>query len=468
EDIDCKTECATCQIPEGDFKGICAGECDALCQEGDTCGDNECVVCDPETKTCQNRCIEVEYLESTGTQYIDTGINTTSNIGFDVAFKWDTFNTVNSRFLGVIKQVGSTYLRHHSTDSGTSFSYHASDTITLIQGPATTGFHSFSYNSITKKFNFDGTEITAQAPTTFDIGLDFWFFGRNSNTESLKNYASVKIYYCKIYDGNTLVRDFIPVIAPFKPKGKQNCMFDRVTKKLFCNKGSGADFKIPGDITIPWARDNEEGSCKYDIDCASEDECTICDPSTKTCQNGCTEVEYLESTGTQYIDLGITSKSSMRAKSKFNLANVSAQAVFGSATVSATGVGVFFGTAATGAVYCNKTDTPISPSLTLVANTNYEFDMSLTTVSINGVNYTASTTSDNNYNMLLFARILAGNVDRRISGKIYYFKLYDNGVLVRDFIPVLAPDGEACMYDKVTKKLFCNAGTGTFKTNKDS
>ncbi|MBO7483842.1 MAG: hypothetical protein J6T55_01805, partial [Alphaproteobacteria bacterium] len=47
EDIDCKTECATCQIPEGDFKGICAGECDALCQEGDTCGDNECVVCDP-------------------------------------------------------------------------------------------------------------------------------------------------------------------------------------------------------------------------------------------------------------------------------------------------------------------------------------------------------------------------------------------------------------------------------------
>lgn len=174
------------------------------------------------------------------------------------------------------------------------------------------------------------------------------------------------------------------------------------------------------------------------------------------------ECEYLQSSGTQYIDLGITSKSTMRAKAKFNLANVSAQAVFGSATVSATGVGVFFGTASTGVVYCNRTDTPISPSLTLVANTNYEFDMSLTTVSINGVNYTASTTTDNNYNMLLFARILAGSVDRRISGKIYYFKLYDNGVLIRDMIPVLGWDGKGYMYDKVSDTLFGNAGTGSF------
>jgi hypothetical protein len=51
--------------------------------------------------------------------------------------------------------------------------------------------------------------------------------------------------------------------------------------------------------------------------------------------------------------------------------------------------------------------------------------------------------------------------------KCSYFKMWDDGVLVRDFIPVIAPDGEGCMFDKVSQKLFRNSGTGTFKTNKD-
>jgi hypothetical protein len=45
--------------------------------------------------------------------------------------------------------------------------------------------------------------------------------------------------------------------------------------------------------------------------------------------------------------------------------------------------------------------------------------------------------------------------------------VYENSLLKRDFIPVLSPDGEACMFDKVSQKLFCNAGSGTFKTNLD-
>ena len=46
--------------------------------------------------------------------------------------------------------------------------------------------------------------------------------------------------------------------------------------------------------------------------------------------------------------------------------------------------------------------------------------------------------------------------------KIYYFKIYDNDVLVRDFIPVLDNYGTPCMYDKVERKFYYNAGTGDF------
>lgn len=47
-------------------------------------------------------------------------------------------------------------------------------------------------------------------------------------------------------------------------------------------------------------------------------------------------------------------------------------------------------------------------------------------------------------------------------GKIYYFQIYDNDVLVRDMIPVVDSNGVACMYDKVTNEFFYNQGTGDF------
>ena len=46
--------------------------------------------------------------------------------------------------------------------------------------------------------------------------------------------------------------------------------------------------------------------------------------------------------------------------------------------------------------------------------------------------------------------------------RLYYFKLYNDGVLIRNFIPVLDKNGTPCMYDKVTGQFFYNAGTGNF------
>jgi hypothetical protein len=51
--------------------------------------------------------------------------------------------------------------------------------------------------------------------------------------------------------------------------------------------------------------------------------------------------------------------------------------------------------------------------------------------------------------------------------RCYYAKYYLDGSLVRDFVPVIAPNGQAAMFDQVSKKLFYNKGSGTFKTNLD-
>ena len=48
------------------------------------------------------------------------------------------------------------------------------------------------------------------------------------------------------------------------------------------------------------------------------------------------------------------------------------------------------------------------------------------------------------------------------SMRLYSLKMWSNGSLVRDFIPVLDKKNIPCLYDQVSKTLFYNKGTGTF------
>ncbi|MDY6152100.1 MAG: hypothetical protein SPI06_01690 [Terrisporobacter sp.] len=44
----------------------------------------------------------------------------------------------------------------------------------------------------------------------------------------------------------------------------------------------------------------------------------------------------------------------------------------------------------------------------------------------------------------------------------YKVKIYDNGILVRDFIPIKTTTNIYGLWDKVNKVFYKNAGTGTF------
>ena len=48
--------------------------------------------------------------------------------------------------------------------------------------------------------------------------------------------------------------------------------------------------------------------------------------------------------------------------------------------------------------------------------------------------------------------------------RLYSCKIYDNGTLVRDFIPAKKISDNKCgLWDKVTNAFYPNSGTGTFK-----
>ena len=47
--------------------------------------------------------------------------------------------------------------------------------------------------------------------------------------------------------------------------------------------------------------------------------------------------------------------------------------------------------------------------------------------------------------------------------KLYYLEIYDNGLLVRSFVPCIRDeDGTIGLYDVVNNKFYTNQGTGSF------
>lgn len=173
------------------------------------------------------------------------------------------------------------------------------------------------------------------------------------------------------------------------------------------------------------------------------------------------EVEYLEGSGTQWIDMGLIIPQNAKAEFKFKLTSTNdKQAVFGSTSGNN---GFFFGTAANGQVYCNNTGLVITPVITLSVNTDYTVSQDREKVFINGSEYTTNAGGTNNFSAALFARKVSDiAAERYITGRIYYFRLYNNNNLICDFIPALDWDMTPCMYDRVSGQLFYNRGTGSF------
>lgn len=180
------------------------------------------------------------------------------------------------------------------------------------------------------------------------------------------------------------------------------------------------------------------------------------------------EVEYLESTGTQWIDTGVPCGGDIT----FDLSvytQVAGSMLFGASQAYQTN-GLYAFNGRNNALYGNywnseffmlqATDT-ISKWLSISKTSN--------TWKVNGV--IVKTNPPNTFSsgetFALFCRKQNGAPFGMKSGvRFASCKLFNgNGVLVRDFIPVLDREMRPAMYDRVTGKLFYNKGTGEFKTN---
>ena len=96
----------------------------------------------------------------------------------------------------------------------------------------------------------------------------------------------------------------------------------------------------------------------------------------------------------------------------------------------------------------------ISPTTPVTFDINYAAQV---TGTINGLNITFSNGTARNE----WAIFGSTSGSYPFVGKLYWLKFYQNNILVRDFIPVKL-NNIGYMYDKVSKQLFGNVGSGSF------
>lgn len=176
---------------------------------------------------------EVEYLESTGTQYIDTGYSNSQCPYFSLDVQPLTTN-VDATMFGAFTD-GCTVQQYN----GRWRWFDGGWTLTNIPVDIT------RTTNITRNANgwFVDGEITI-TPRYLNGVLSSVLFGVNLKGEKKADKRPIRVNRLSMFDKNSsLVADFIPI-----RKGNIGYMFDRVSGELFGNAGTGA-FIIGPDKT---------------------------------------------------------------------------------------------------------------------------------------------------------------------------------------------------------------------------
>lgn len=176
---------------------------------------------------------------------------------------------------------------------------------------------------------------------------------------------------------------------------------------------------------------------------------------------------YVETTGGQYIDTGYAANLNTAVEVTFQT-NSGNKWLFGSRTSG--------GAANTYALHVSSMNSiwfqmANDSSSTQFSTSNFSNKQTTITVNkdaayLNGTQIgTVGRTSFGENTLSLYLGVINANgngTDRPFVGKIYSSRIWDNGELVRFFVPARDKDGNIGFYDLVTKQMYLNAGTGNF------
>ena len=368
----------------------------------------------------------LEYIESTGTQYIDTGVSAPAGCRLKCKIAFTELTSTLSVIFGS-HDAASPYYRNFLAANtslweigayGTAdFGLPSIDTIFDIDVNTKSGEIGCTINGTA--YDIDQSIAPSSTRSSLSVYLFALHYADGLFASKLKSYG------WQMYVDDILVRDFIPCKNPSGAVG----LYDLV---------GGEFYTTPTAVTLP---------------------------------AGYTRIEYLQSSGTQHIDTGfkpnnnskivttlqfVSSSSGNRfclgARTSNNVGRFSLGYSFGS------GGGWFFGHGAS-VTTVNTTSSPTD-------KTSVVIDKNVCTIAGQSATATPSTFSTTQ-NLVLFADNEGGKVGQNGAIKLYDCSIYDNGTLVRNFVPARNSSGTLGLYDTANGIFYTNQGSGTFTAGAD-
>ena len=387
---------------------------------------------------------QLDYIQSDGNQYIDTGVlgSDINKVVVDFQFT-SSQSTTEQEVAACIADGGKLQIGWYSN----SF--------------ITTGGASYSQTS------YSARTIGTASPIGSPSNSLYLFAQHEGNSAKWK--VKAKIYSCTISSASGFVRNFIPC----KDSSGTVGLYDIVGNQFYQNNGSGSFTSGPetppvvvDKITINYLGSNDV----VDIDDKpikelSKDTEWIFQfvPGPKL-PSGYKEVEYIQSSGTQYINTGFIPKYDSRIVLDAEVTNSSiACALFG-ARGAASGTNPLANTLFSlsgGAIRSDYYGSSVSSTTTVSGRTIFDKNKNVVSFGSNTITNNSSTASSNQ-TLFLFAVQTAGSATLLATMKLYACQIYDNGTLVRDFYPCTNESGAVGLYDLVGKQFYSNAGTGAF------
>ena len=414
----------------------------------------------------------LEYVESDGTQYIDTGVVGRDGTKAEIDFKFNELGSSSIIFLGADDSDpwGSNnkfYLLAYRSYDGTITDGYAkrynqtfaatTDRCKVISEVVVGGTFKTTMNGSTVTHDY-----TAD-PGPYNSGLSLYLFTNNRNGTKGTLSAKARCYGLKIEQTDSngdylLVRDFRPCI-----KDGRAGLYDKVSNMVYFSRGT-KDFSAEGARVL-----SARGA--YDK-----------------------LLEYVESDGTQYIDTGVDARSGTKATAKlvYTESNTSLQDNYGGYVVLGAK-----GSSNTSYLYMirrhyngdnwrwmtcygGRYQTLFED---MAKDQTYVLASEITTngtckATRNGGNvserdYSGQTSNgtvvgalDTGVNFYALAANLNGNPGHYAKARLYSMKIWQTDAngdyqLVRDFIPCIK-DGSAGFYDSVSGTVYFSLGANEF------
>ena len=369
----------------------------------------------------------LDYIQSTGTQFVNTGVKPNQDTYVKVQFSI-LQDGILAGIFGSRIEYGSTSFDLFANGDGAKSKFQDDyGTQSKMDPLSPAGEYIVEKNKNQTVINDALHEFSYGS---FQLQYNLYLFAVNTSDSPTLGTNPIRMYACQIYNNGTLVRDFYPV----RHRDGSIGLYDIVGQAFYGNSGTG-DFI---------GSDEQEPSLLPD---------------------GYIQYSYIQSSGTQWIDTLFKPNQDTRLAMDVEVLSQNSypKALFGGRNGNNSTIDAFMcwilDVSNIRADYGNTTH-----SFSVSIPGRFAIEMNKNSASVDSSSFTfSSSTFQSLYNLALFSQNDVGGIDTRMSSmRLYSCKIYDNGTLIRDFIPCSNPDGTIGLYDVVGNAFYNNAGSGVF------